>query len=495
MSMNMGPRSGPASGGGAALRPGQMTMAMRAMPQATGPKVLRIGKVQGGRVIEERVIKQRTHVTIGSSHTNMFLATGAGVPENMRLFELVGNEYVLNLTDLMTGRVALPTGVTDVAQARNSGAAKRVGKYYQLRLTEDARGKVVLGDTTFLFQFVAPPPIQPKPQLPLAVKGGLASQIDWGFTIIAAFSFLIHFGFAGAVNSDWFDPVVDDDLETASLIEHAKERPMPAVEVPPTPTEDPNANADKGKDDKGKDDKGKVADKKPGGGQAGPAAGTKGGVTAQQGAALSNELAQLEMKALGSLGTGGPAQSSILKAGSSAADSSLDVLASKGGGVDTSGGGLKTGSGGGGPLLPGQGGGGGLTGIGNAKGTGTGGGGGGSGDKSTSEVKVPTGEASTGAAAGASNVKDADSVIARNRWRFKACYTKALASDPNAGGTVKVTVRVGEGGEVTSASLASSDAGGALSQCIVSSFASMKFSEPDGGSATFTVPVVLSAKK
>jgi hypothetical protein len=486
MSTNMGPRSQPGPGG--ALRPGQMTMAMRAMPQATGPKVLRIGKVQGGRVIEERVIKQRSHVTIGSSHTNMFLASGGGVPETMRLFELLGNDYVINLSDAMTGRVALPTGITDLVQARNSGAAKRVGQHYQLKLTEDSRGKVVIGDTTFLFQFVAPPPVQPKPQLPLAVKGGLASQIDWGFTIIAAFSFLLHFGFAGAVNSDWFDPVVDDDLETAALIQAAKDRPAPPLEEKKEEAIDPNAK----KDDKGKDDK-KGADapvKKAGGGAAG--AGAKGTLSAKQGAALSNELDQLEMKALGSMGGTGPAQSSIMKPGSSAADSSLDAVASKSGGVDTGGSGLKTGSGGGGPLMPGQGGGKGLAGVGDTKGSGTGTGGTG---EAKDQPKVPTGEASTGSAAGASNVKDADSVIARNRWRFKACYNKALASDPSAGGTVRVTVRVGEGGEVISASQASSDAPAGLASCIVSSFQSMKFSAPDGGSATFTVPVVLSAKK
>jgi hypothetical protein len=232
MNQQTGPGMQRGGGPGGGARPGQMTMAMRAMPQAAGPKVLRIGKVQGGRVIEERVIKQRTHVTIGSSHTNMFLAAGAGagVPETMRLFELVGNEYVLNITEQMTGRVALPSGVTDVAQARASGTARKSGQYYQLKLTEDSRGKVAVGDTTFLFQFVAPPPVQPKPQLPLAVKGGLASQIDWRFTIIAAFSFLLHFGLAGAVNSDWFDPLIDEDAETAALIQSAKDRPAPPIE-------------------------------------------------------------------------------------------------------------------------------------------------------------------------------------------------------------------------------------------------------------------------
>ena len=60
MNANMGPGAGPGAG-----RPGQMTAVMRAVAQAAGPKVLRIGLVQSGRVIEERVIKQRTHVKIG----------------------------------------------------------------------------------------------------------------------------------------------------------------------------------------------------------------------------------------------------------------------------------------------------------------------------------------------------------------------------------------------------------------------------------------------
>src|SRR4029079_17934061 len=80
---------------------------------------------------------------------------------------------------------------------------------YKVRLTEDSRGKVVIGDTTFLFQFVAPPPIQPKPQLPVAVLRG-ASSIDWNTTIIAALSFLFHFMLLGAVYSDWLDPGIDD---------------------------------------------------------------------------------------------------------------------------------------------------------------------------------------------------------------------------------------------------------------------------------------------
>src|SRR5207247_839109 len=85
---------------------------------------------------------------------------------------------------------------------------------------------------------VAPPPVQPRPQLPLAVKGGLASQIDWTLTIVAAFSFLLHFGIVGAMYSDWMDPIVGDDFNVAGLVDMMKNiPPPPAVEVPDKSTE------------------------------------------------------------------------------------------------------------------------------------------------------------------------------------------------------------------------------------------------------------------
>src|SRR5271170_7392282 len=232
--MNQGPGVGPHHSHGPSNRPGQMTAVMRAMSQATGPKVLRIGLVASGRILEERIVKQRTSVTVGPSEKSMFVVQ-ANVPPQFKLFELIGPDYYLNFLDGMTGRVALASGITDLIALK--GQAKRVGPAYQIRLTEEARGKVVIGETTFLFQFVAPPPVQPRPQLPLSVKGGLASQIDWSLTIIAAFSFLLHFGLVGAMYSDWMDPVVNDDL-TAGLLDMVQ-RTVP----PPVETADDSASA------------------------------------------------------------------------------------------------------------------------------------------------------------------------------------------------------------------------------------------------------------
>src|SRR5579862_1246987 len=228
--MNQGTR--PGYGAPQAGRPGQMTAVMRAMQQSTGPKILRIGLVAGGRILEERIVKQRTSVTVGPSEKSMFVVQ-ASVPTQFKLFELIGTDYYLNFLDGMTGRVALASGITDLVALK--GQAKRVGPAYQVRLTDEARGKVVIGDTTFLFQFVAPPPIQPRPRLPLSVKSGLASQIDWNLTIIAAFSFLLHFGLVGAMYSDWMDPIVNDDI-TAGLLDMVQRTLPPPVETAETPT-------------------------------------------------------------------------------------------------------------------------------------------------------------------------------------------------------------------------------------------------------------------
>src|SRR5256885_16904770 len=104
----------PYAGGGGPVpsgRPGQMTAVMRAMPQVTGPKVLRIGLVQGGKVIEERVIKQRSHVTIGPSEKSMFVIPSQNLPANFRLFELVAGDSFLNFLDGLAGRVGLQAGL------------------------------------------------------------------------------------------------------------------------------------------------------------------------------------------------------------------------------------------------------------------------------------------------------------------------------------------------------------------------------------------------
>lgn len=463
-------------------RPGQMTAVMRAMPQVTGPKVLRIGLVQGGKVIEERVIKQRTHVTIGPSEKSMFVIPSRNIPPNFKVFELVGGEYVLNFLDGMSGRVALKTGISDLTALK--GQAKRVPmgnvQAYQVQLSEEARGKVTVGETTFLFQFVAPPPVQPKPQLPVSVRSGFAGDIDWTTTIIAAFSFLFHFGAVGSIYSDWMDPIVDDEVSVAQLLESVKQLPAPPPIETPKTTDTPVSTAAAA-----------VAEApKAAGGGGGKGGGGKGGgkggnIGDARAAAIANELAQLDVAMVGALNTRGGATANVLDRGDTPTGL-LDAAAASGGGVGVGGvAGLHLGGGGGGVVRPGSGGGSGLAGMADR-----GGGSAAATVGSAQKVKGPVGSASIGGASVSGGaVANASSVVAGMQAGFRRCYQKGLAEDPNMKGSVRITARIGPNGEVQSVSPSGSGLSGTVVSCVAARVSSATFAPPEGGGATVVIPV------
>lgn len=456
---------------GTSQRPGQMTAVMRAVAP-TGPKVLRIGVVQSGRVTEERIIKQRGHVTVGPSEKNLFVISSSAIPASFRLFELVGNDYHLNFLDGMQGRIALPTGISDLGVLK--GQAKRTSQgAYQVRLTEDSRGKVVIGDTTFLFQFVAPPPVQPKPQLPVAVLRG-ATNMDWNSTIIAAFSFLFHFLLLGAIYSDWLDPVVDDEVAVAGLIDSLKNLPPPPpVEEKPAeePTKDNPEETAKPKE---------AAPKAP---AAGPKAPAGGQMSAREAAAVSNQLEQLEMATLGALSAQGPATAGVLKGGE-VATGALDQAAASSAGVGVAGGDLKLG-GGGGALRPGATGGC-LACVGSTgRGSGT------EGTGNVAKVQGPKGNASVGGAAvSGGTVSNAARVVAGMRAGFRACYQRGLNENPDSQGSIRLTIQVGPGGEVRNVTaVPSGTLPASVVSCVQARARAAQFDPPEGGSAAVQVPV------
>lgn len=462
---------------GSGTKPGQMTAVMRAMNQSTGPKVLRVGLVQGGKVIEERVIKQRTNVTIGPSEKSMFVTPSKNVPSSFKLFEIVGNDYVLNFLEGMSGRVALKTGVSDLGALKSQAKKIQIGNVqaFQVALSDESRGKIVVGETTFLFQFVAAPPPQPKPQLPVSVKGGFAQSIDWTTTIIAAFSFLLHFGAVGTIYSDWMDPPVNDEVDVQQILDSVKNLP------PPPPVEQP----------KDKDDTPAPASTAPteapkaaaASGAKGPAGGK---INDARASAISNELAQLDMQMLGALNAAGNATAGVLDRGDVPLGL-LDSAAASGAGAGLGGiAGLNLGAAGGGTVRPGSAGGSGLSGIGDTQAAAAS-----SAQGATAKVKGPQGSANIGGAINTGgNVSNAQSVVAGMAAGFRRCYNRGLQEDPAMKGSVKITAKIGPNGEVLSAS---PSGGGGLSGtvigCVAARVSSAQFAPPEGGGATIVIPV------
>src|SRR5579872_947158 len=170
--------------------------AARGPQQQTGAapkiKILRMGIIQGGRIVEERLVRKRENITIGQSAKNMFVVPSDALPRHWLLFEMTGNHYVAHFSDGMDARIAVGNEIISLAQLKQTGKIQKRGQSWILPLDERSRGKITVGDMTILFQFVTPPPPQPRPQLPASVRGSLTSDLDWFFTTIAVGSFLLH---------------------------------------------------------------------------------------------------------------------------------------------------------------------------------------------------------------------------------------------------------------------------------------------------------------
>jgi len=159
---------------------------------APKPKILRIGIIQGGRIVEERLVRKRENITIGQSAKNMFVVPSEALPRNWLLFEASGSQYVAHFSDGMDARIAVGNEIISLSQLKQTGKIQKKGTSWPLPLDERSRGKISLADMTILFQFVTPPPPQPRPQLPASVRGSPLTGVDWFFTTIAAISFLLH---------------------------------------------------------------------------------------------------------------------------------------------------------------------------------------------------------------------------------------------------------------------------------------------------------------
>src|SRR4051794_40687837 len=159
------------------------------------PRILRIGVLLGGKIVEEKLIRERTAVTIGQSMKNTFSVPVEGLPLELTLFALDQGRYSLRFLNKMDGRLSDGGNVNTLDQLKARGAQNH-GDYWQVPLGEASRGKLSLGDLTILFQFVTEPPRQPKPMLPASVRGTFADRFDPRLSVILGASIFAHFTIA-----------------------------------------------------------------------------------------------------------------------------------------------------------------------------------------------------------------------------------------------------------------------------------------------------------
>lgn len=442
-------------------RTGSMTRVFRAA-RAARPRVLRLGVVRGGRIVEERLVPRGTAVTIGRDESSTVVVTAAQAPRRHVLFAPGPKGYALSVTTGMDGRVVVGGELLVLSAPAGTEGASRI------ELSPDARGRVRLGETSLLFQFVEPPPVTPRAALPLGVLRG-GNGIDFRTTLIAAFSFLAHFFVIGSAYSDLLDEVVDDDLRSLSVLDALPNLPAPAVEVPDeTPAPAATAAAAPA-----------VASR-----SSSHAPATSGNPahapshSSDSQAALASALTTV-METVGALRAAGPATAGVLARGD-VPTTSLDVAARSNTGVGFE---LSPLSGAD-RVRPGTSGT--LASLGDVHGQATPGEGKGHAPESGPRGTVDA----TRIDNVGGRILDAARVVASLRGGFRACYNRALAQNPDVQGRISLSLRVGVGGRVEGVSATpSGNVPDALVQCVRARAQSAEFAPPEGGAAIVNVPV------
>jgi hypothetical protein len=119
--------------------------------QATS-KILRIGLIQNGRIVEERLLRSPQTVTVGHGiKRNTFVVPVSNLPRTQVLFEARDGKWILHFTPTMSGRLSLGDGIETLEELSAKGKAKKGAHGFEIPLGGEARGKVIIGEVTILF--------------------------------------------------------------------------------------------------------------------------------------------------------------------------------------------------------------------------------------------------------------------------------------------------------------------------------------------------------
>ncbi len=212
-----------------------------------------------GKIIEERLVRSGEPVTVGQSTTATFVLPTDAIPGQHKLFVHKGGRYHLVFTDQMDGKISMNHAVRPLAELRNEVAVRRGGRSW-LPLDQTNRGKVQVGDSVLLFQFVDAPP-EPR-KIPVSFSPFSFQQMDWiyaGFFLFsciinaAAYIYIDSQPLPGKVSIDDIPdrfatvmlpaPPEDPVITEPDGPEVGKETKPDKTETKPEPTDDPGDDA------------------------------------------------------------------------------------------------------------------------------------------------------------------------------------------------------------------------------------------------------------
>ena len=437
-----------------------------------GPKVLRIGIVQRGKIIDERELKRRETVSVGTDQKASFTVISDAMPKKFDLFEYDGRTYFLRFEPTMSGKIQLDgQRAADINRLRQQGQVTRKSGVEAIALSDASRGKVEFGDVKILFQFKSPAAAPARPVLPADIRGTTLQNIDTQFAAIFIIVALMHIGLVSYARSlPYVEPT---SIEQIDKIYQRMIMPDRQPE-PPKPIEPENT-------DKGEEQAKKAKKKAPPKAKKKPAKkASEASAKAKKDALKKKVAGKGLLKVLGANRSGGDsALSDVFSEGTSAIG---DLGAAFDGiqGVDVAGDGGASGTRGGGS---GEG-----VGIGDLE---TEGGGQNVRAGVKREARV-SGSARVEAPAVDGELSQAaiSRVLNRQKKALRDCYERALKRDRGLKGKIVISFEILETGRTSNVEIDDRMGSSAVAKCIRGRVKYWRFPKPAGGSVFVDLPIV-----
>ncbi len=460
------------------------------MATQTKEKILRVGVISNGRIVEERLIRTREPITVGQKLTNTIVLPSDAVPSSLTLFDVRNGKYHLVFTDAMTGRVSLRDQITDLKGLLAAGAQKS-GSGWSIELDEKARGKLVVGDATILFQFVNAPPLRVLPQLPANMRGGLlmffanVTGLTGAFLTIFLLSTVLQGG--GVAYLVWMVPPPPRTGALAQVPDRFVQVMRPPEE-PPEPPETEVAENDDGEGEPVEAEPTPVAEPEPQ--REAPSEPSQRTEETIREEARTQVIQESALGVLYASADGvGPALAIVQSTSSLTAADVINNQTARGVGG---------------------------SGIVSSTGVGTSAGAEGEvgraqieqgGSTVAANAEVAANQAAEGVqvrvsirgadprTAGSGRVDSGNlaSVLRQRNRDIQRCYERALARDPELAGRFMLEFTIGDDGRVTDARLPQNELGEEVGTCIVGAVRRWRFDAPEGGSVTVRRPYILDS--
>ncbi len=197
------------------------------------PKVLRVAVVVDQLVCDEIHQHEAGSISVGSDYRSDVVLFGSSAPPQHQLFDYRQGAYFLDLPAHVRGKVSMGRKSFTIGSLRKRFAK---GDKLRVKLSPRAKGKLLIGDSTILFQFSKPKVLPPRLPFPVQFK----PRIDqfWGrreLSTMAVSALGLGSYFTWAANAEYdsgfdLDEIDERFVRAMGLVEKPDEPEIPEEE-------------------------------------------------------------------------------------------------------------------------------------------------------------------------------------------------------------------------------------------------------------------------